>query len=185
MKIERHFQYSHDPFVESARNRLSLRGRSARLCGSGFAGKPVWDEGFPASSTTRGKPGCARRGPLPPGGVRAAREGRKWRERPPFLPPSCGTGQGNDIHVDIHPFSLPQGRSLHSDPCGKARKNPTDGGADAPTRGPMKWRYPVGSCCFSKGIGLVLCLVILLAEVTLYEQDMAGAGCQGAFQRVA
>ena len=49
----------------------------------------------------------------------------------------------------------------------------------------MKWCHPVGSGCFSKEVRLVLYLVILLAEVTLHEQDMAGARCQGAFQRVA
>ena len=104
-------------------------------------------------------------------------------------PPFCPLVRHRRVLTGAHSgarLTLPSGgRSLHSDPCGKARKNPTDGGGDAPARGPMKWRYPVGSCCFSKGIRLVLCLVILLAEVTLYEQDMAGAGCQGAFQRVA
>ena len=55
----------------------------------------------------------------------------------------------------------------------------------APERGRMKWCHPVGSGCFSKEVRLVLYLVILLAEVSLHEQDMAGARCQGAFQRVA
>ena len=49
----------------------------------------------------------------------------------------------------------------------------------------MKWRDPVVFGCFSQVARLVLYLVILLTEVTLHEQDMAGAGCQGALQRVA
>ena len=57
-------------------------------------------KGFSRVLNNKAKRGCAARGPLPPGGVRAAREGRKWRERPPFFtlqsaPPSrddnCGT----------------------------------------------------------------------------------------------
>ena len=107
VKIERHFQYSPVLFIESDRNRLSLRGSSPRCCGLGFAGKPAWDGVFRVLNN-KGKRGCAPCVPLPAGGDRAAREGRKWRE-PPFLLLSCGTGQGNDIHADIHPFPMPLG----------------------------------------------------------------------------
>ena len=75
--------------------------------------------------------GCAPRVPLPSGGNRGAQKGGKWRERPPFLPFKVRHRAGMTIAHQIAHFSSPfraGGRSLHSDPCGKAvesAKKPT------------------------------------------------------------
>ena len=48
---------------------------------------------FPRANPLKRR-GCAPRVPLPSGGDGGAGEGGKWRERPPFLPSKCATGQG-------------------------------------------------------------------------------------------
>ena len=66
--------------------------------------------------------GWAPRVPLRSGGDGGAQKGRKWRERPPFLPLLVRHQAGMTIAHQIAHFSSPLsgGRSLHSDPCGKA-----------------------------------------------------------------
>ena len=66
--------------------------------------------------------GCAPCVPLRSGGDGRAQKGRKWRERPPFLPLLVRHQAGMTIAHQIAHFSSPfRGvRSLHSDPCGKA-----------------------------------------------------------------
>ena len=50
-------------------------------------------------------------------------KGHWWRERPPFFRRWCGTGQVKGGQAFGHPLPLPRGgRSLHSDPCGKAKR---------------------------------------------------------------
>ena len=40
---------------------------------------------------------------------RFAREGRRWRERPPLFDRWCGTGQGEMVHAKIHHLPSPSG----------------------------------------------------------------------------
>ena len=84
-QFERHFQYSHDLFIESVRNCPFLRGRRPRAA-------VVWALPINPHGTgvfrvlnNKGKRGCEPGDPLSPGGDRAARGGRKWRERSPLL----------------------------------------------------------------------------------------------------
>ena len=56
---------------------------------------------------------------------RTAREGRRWRERPPVFGRWCVTGERSPAHIVAHGKHSPRGgRSLHSDPCGKATGHP-------------------------------------------------------------
>ena len=57
---------------------------------------------------------------------RTAREGRRWRERPPLFRRWCATGEGLSGPPFGPPLNPPlgEGRSLHSDPCGKASGRP-------------------------------------------------------------
>ena len=99
---------------------LSQRA-SPRCCGRGLAWKALLDtgwHGFPASAATSV---AGRRPACPRLARRVAREGRRWRERPPLFDRCCGTGERSPAHTVAHGKHSPRGgRSLHSDPCGKA-----------------------------------------------------------------
>ena len=109
VQFERRFQYSQDRCIESARNRLSLRGRSPRRCGLGLTGKPVSDRGFP-SPRQQGQAGlCPARSPLARRVVAPHGRGRKWRERPGFLPLLVRHGAGAGYSCLYSSFSPASG----------------------------------------------------------------------------
>ena len=93
---------------------------------------PLWSGTSPKRRIRRGttrisrvgcgkaKRGCASRVPPRPARRRAAREGRKWRERPRPFGRWCGAREGKGGQASGHPLPpLRGGRSLHSDPFGK------------------------------------------------------------------
>ena len=98
---------------------------------------PLWIRVFPKRGIGRGitsifrvqcdkaKRGCASHVPPPrPARRCATREGCWWRERPPLFGRWCATGEGKGGQASGHPLPpLRGGRSLHSDPCGKAEMN--------------------------------------------------------------
>ena len=94
--------------------------------------------------------GCAPRVPLRSGGDGGAQKGRKWRERPPFLPLLVRHRAGMTIAHQIAHFSSPfrGGRSLHSDPCGKAVESARKPTAEKQqtTNGPQAETGTPGGC---------------------------------------
>ena len=107
VKIERHFQYSHDLFIGS-KSSFSQREKPSLLWVRLFR-KTRMGRGFPRPQQQR------QAGPLPARPPFVRRNGVPHESGdcggsdPPFCPLSCGTGQGNDIHADIHPFPMPLG----------------------------------------------------------------------------
>ena len=114
--------------------RSTLRGRRPRRCGPGCAWKSALDagwHGFPESSTVKRSRASDCVSPTSPSAAAAPHgRGRWWRERRPFFRRWYTTGQGELVHPYGHTISPSPlgGRSLHSDPCGKAvesAKKPT------------------------------------------------------------
>ena len=103
----------------------TIRGQSPRCCGPGCARESALDagwHGFPKSSGV--KPRAAARHGVP------ASHGASWRRTggggsggsdPPFLAAGAPPGRvKGDRQNDTFTLPLKGGRSLHSDPCGKA-----------------------------------------------------------------
>ena len=127
----------------------SLRGRSPHRRGSGVSGKPLQDAGFPASSPPEAAGLC----PARPPSVRR----RWWRTKggkvegaTPFLPFKVRHRAGMTIAQQIAHFSssFRGGRSLHSDPCGKAVESARKPTAEKQqtTNGPQAETGKLGGC---------------------------------------
>ena len=107
----------------------SLRGQSPRRCGVVVSGIPLQDKGFPASLLPEPAGGVPPASPFGPAEMVAHKRGESGGSDP-FFGRWCGTGKGEVVRPLAHTISPPLsgGRSLHSDPCGKAvesAKKPT------------------------------------------------------------
>ena len=121
MKLRHRHEVSRQSFTKSAQNRLSLRGRSPRRCGSVFVRKP-------ALQLDRGRyyfPRCAPLRAAPSPLVRQTAWHTRGENMEGATPPFSGAGAPRGGESNFIPnftlTPLPRGgRSLSSDPCGKA-----------------------------------------------------------------
>ena len=102
----------------------TIRGRSPRRCGRGYSWKSALDagwHGFPESSAVKGSRASACVSPASPGAPARRTVGGAGGGSDPFFGRWCATGQGTWCARMVTPSPLPVGgRSLHSEPCGKA-----------------------------------------------------------------
>ena len=133
MKLRHRHEVSRQSFTKSAQNRLSLRGRTPRRCGAVFVRKP-------ALQLDRGRyyfPRCAPLRAAPSPLVRQT----AWHTRgenmegatPPFSGASAPRGGESNFIPNFTLTPLPRGgRSLSSDPYGKAEMPIQEASASMP-----------------------------------------------------
>ena len=133
MKLRHRHEVSRQSFTKSAQNRLSLRGRTPRRSGSVFVLKP-------ALQLDRGRcyfPRCAPLRAAPRPLVRQTAWHTRGENMEGATPPFSGAGAPRGGESNFIPnftlTPLPRGgRSLSSDPCGKAEMPIQEASASMP-----------------------------------------------------